>query len=149
MKWVEFETTWGPILLTLDGEKAVGLQLPPLAVRPQTPFGFLPATSEPRFHTLEDLIAAFPNGNLPAGTPFQKKVWRALKTIPRGATRTYGEIAAAIGQPGAARAVGAACGANPLPLFIPCHRIVAKNGLGGFGSGLPWKVLLLKMEGAL
>ena len=70
-----------------------------------------------------------------------------MQKIPRGQTRTYGEIAAAIGRLNAVRAVGSACGANPLPLFIPCHRVVAKTGLGGFGSGLPWKKLLLKEEG--
>lgn len=82
----------------------------------------------------------------PEGTNFQKAVWNEIRKIPRGQTRTYGEIAAAIGRPKAVRAVGSACGANPLPLFIPCHRVVAKNGLGGFGSGLPWKKLLLEME---
>jgi O-6-methylguanine DNA methyltransferase len=61
--------------------------------------------------------------------------------------KTYGEIAAALGKPGAARAVGNACGANPLPLYIPCHRVVAGNGLGGFTSGLAWKRALLKAEG--
>jgi len=70
-----------------------------------------------------------------------------MQKIPRGQTRTYGEIAAAIGRPKAVRAVGSACGANPLPIFIPCHRVVAKNGLGGFGAGLPWKKLFLKEEG--
>jgi O-6-methylguanine DNA methyltransferase len=89
-----------------------------------------------------------PNIGKPAGTEFQKAVWEELRKIPRGQTRTYGEIAGAIGRPKAARAVGSACGANPLPLFIPCHRVVAKNGLGGFVAGLPWKILLLKMEGA-
>jgi O-6-methylguanine DNA methyltransferase len=86
---------------------------------------------------------------IPEGTEFQQAVWREMKKIPRGQTRTYSEIAAAIGRPNAVRAVGTACGANPLPVFIPCHRVVARNGLGGFGSGLPWKVLLLRMEGAL
>ncbi len=83
------------------------------------------------------------------GTDFQKAVWKELQKIPRGQTRTYGEIAKAIGRPNAVRAVGAACGANPVPLFIPCHRVVAQNGLGGFGAGLPWKKLLLELEGCL
>jgi len=100
-----------------------------------------------RVQCLEDFPKTFPNiGNL-NGTDFQKSVWRELKKIPRGQTRTYGEIAAAMGEPKAVRAVGSACGANPLPVFIPCHRVVAKNGLGGFGSGLPWKKLLLELEG--
>jgi len=91
--------------------------------------------------------AVSPNIGKLHGTYFQKTVWEALQKIPRGQTRTYGEIAAAIGRPNAARAVGTACGANPIPLFIPCHRVVAKNGLGGFVAGLPWKKLLLKEEG--
>jgi O-6-methylguanine DNA methyltransferase len=83
---------------------------------------------------------------IPEGTEFQRAVWREMKKILRGQTRTYSEIAAAIGRPKAVRAVGSACGANPLPVYIPCHRVVAKNGLGGFGSGLPWKKLLLRLE---
>jgi O-6-methylguanine DNA methyltransferase len=68
-----------------------------------------------------------------SGTEFQRAVWNAMGKKSRADTRTYGEIAAAIGRPNAGRAVGSACGANPLPLFIPCHRVVARNGLGGFG----------------
>ena len=91
--------------------------------------------------------AVSPKVGTPEGTEFQKRVWNEIKKIPRGQTRTYGEIAATLGRPKAVRAVGSACGANPVPLFIPCHRVVAKNGLGGFGPGLPWKKLLLRMEG--
>ncbi|MEI8205314.1 MAG: methylated-DNA--[protein]-cysteine S-methyltransferase [Kiritimatiellales bacterium] len=143
MKKAEFKTTWGPITLTLDGDRAVALNLPALKKTPRKPF------SIERFQSLKNLAREFPAIDIPDGTDFQKSVWRELKKIPRGQTRTYGEIASAIGKPKAARAVGAACGANPLPIFIPCHRVVAKNGLGGFGGGLPWKVLLLKMEGVL
>ncbi|MGI6366413.1 MAG: methylated-DNA--[protein]-cysteine S-methyltransferase [Bacillota bacterium] len=82
------------------------------------------------------------------GTEFQRAVWRQLRAIPRGEYRTYGEIARALGKPGAARAVGAACGANPLLLIIPCHRVLAKGGgLGGFSSGLDLKEQLLQLEG--
>jgi len=81
------------------------------------------------------------------GTPFQQKVWRALVKIPAGETRSYGEIAAAVGEPGAARAVGAACGANPIPVLVPCHRVLAAHKkLGGFSAGLKWKRLLLERE---
>jgi len=81
------------------------------------------------------------------GTPFQQKVWRALVKIPAGETRSYGEIAAAVGEPGAARAVGAACGANPIPVLVPCHRVLAAHKkLGGFSAGLKWKRLLLARE---
>jgi O-6-methylguanine DNA methyltransferase len=79
-------------------------------------------------------------------TPFTRAVWRELQKIPAGRVKTYGEIAAAIGKPNAARAVGNACGANPLPLLVPCHRAVAKSGLGGFSGGLAWKRALLAAE---
>lgn len=65
------------------------------------------------------------------GTPFQRRVWRVLERIPRGETRTYGDVAATLGS--AARAVGQACGENRLPIVIPCHRVVAAGGIGGFG----------------
>jgi AraC family transcriptional regulator of adaptative response/methylated-DNA-[protein]-cysteine methyltransferase len=81
------------------------------------------------------------------GTAFQFRVWRALQEIGYGSTRTYGEIAAAIGQPGAARAVGQACGSNPVALVIPCHRVVGSNGgLGGYGLGIERKKRLLAQE---
>jgi O-6-methylguanine DNA methyltransferase len=81
------------------------------------------------------------------GTPFQKKVWAALQEIPPGQTKSYGEVGAGIGTPGAARAVGGACGANPIPLLIPCHRVLAAGGrLGGFSGGLDWKRRLLARE---
>jgi O-6-methylguanine DNA methyltransferase len=84
------------------------------------------------------------------GTEFQKKVWRAMLKIPSGKTKSYGEIAEAIGKPGAVRAVGGACGANPIPVFVPCHRVLAANKkIGGFGSGLHWKYKLLEREGII
>ncbi len=83
------------------------------------------------------------------GTPFQLAVWSALRAIPLGETRTYGELARALGRPGAARAVGRANGANPVPLIVPCHRVVAQAGLGGFTGGIEHKVRLLEHEGAL
>ena len=82
------------------------------------------------------------------GTQFQQQVWSALRKIPLGRVATYGEIAAHIGRPGGARAVGQACGRNPAVLFVPCHRAVAANGkLGGFGGGLSLKKALLRHEG--
>ena len=83
----------------------------------------------------------------PQGTPFQLAVWRALREIPYGETRSYGEIAAAAGRPGAGRAVGAACGRNPLLIMVPCHRVIGKNGsLTGFACGLALKERLLRLE---
>ena len=82
-------------------------------------------------------------------TAFQRAIWRAMQRIPRGRTMTYAELARRAGRPRASRAAGGACGANPLPLFVPCHRIVATGGgLGGFSGGLAWKVHLLRVEGA-
>ena len=87
--------------------------------------------------------------DLSAGTDFQRQVWGALRKIGWGRTRSYGAVARAIGQPKAARAVGGACGATPIPVFVPCHRVLAVNrGLGGFSGGLNWKRTLLWREGS-
>lgn len=84
------------------------------------------------------------------GTPLQKSVWRNLLDIPYGKTLTYGEVARRVGTPNAARAVGAACGANPVWLVVPCHRVIGSDGsLHGYGGGLWRKEFLLKHEGAL
>lgn len=79
------------------------------------------------------------------GTPFQKSVWTALRTISCGQTQSYGEVAKKLGNNGS-RAVGGACGANPLPIFTPCHRVLAQHGLGGFSAGLEVKRWLLHHE---
>jgi methylated-DNA-[protein]-cysteine S-methyltransferase len=85
----------------------------------------------------------------PRGTTFQRSVWNALLTIPYGETRSYLQMAQAIGAPSAVRAVGAANGQNPIPIVIPCHRVIGSNGkLVGFGGGLLLKRLLLDLEAA-
>lgn len=82
------------------------------------------------------------------GTEFQRSVWREMLKIPYGKTKSYGEIAQAVGKPKAVRAVGGACGANSIPVLVPCHRVLAANNkIGGFGSGLGWKCKLLEIEG--
>jgi len=84
------------------------------------------------------------------GSPFQRKVWNALKTIPYGRCVSYQWVAKEIGHPRAMRAVGNAVGSNPLPILVPCHRVIRKDGsLGGFSSGLEIKKALLKIEGCL
>ena len=84
----------------------------------------------------------------PIGTEFQRTVWSALRRVPRGQAASYGALARALGRPKAARAVGGAVGANPILLFIPCHRVLASNGaLGGFSAGLDLKRRLLALEG--
>jgi methylated-DNA-[protein]-cysteine S-methyltransferase len=80
------------------------------------------------------------------GTEFQNAVWRAMLDIPYGETRSYKQIAETIGRPKAFRAVANACGKNPYPIIIPCHRVVASNGIGGFSLGLKLKKQLLKFE---
>jgi methylated-DNA-[protein]-cysteine S-methyltransferase len=86
----------------------------------------------------------------PAGTDFQREVWAALAKIPYGETWSYGRLAQRIGKPDAVRAVGAANGRNPIPIVLPCHRVIGADGsLTGFGGGLPTKQFLLRLEGAL
>ncbi|MEI7535248.1 MAG: methylated-DNA--[protein]-cysteine S-methyltransferase [Verrucomicrobiae bacterium] len=102
--------------------------------------------------SLKSILAGRAPQQLPpldlTGTDFQKSVWRALQKISRGKTKSYGEIARTIGRPKAVRAVGGACGANPVPVLIPCHRVLAADGkIGGFSGGLDWKRALLACEG--
>lgn len=93
-------------------------------------------------------IPAWPPLDLTRGTDFQRRIWEAIRSIPRGQTRSYGVLGTQIGQAGAARAVGGACGANPIPVLIPCHRVLAAGGaLGGFTGELDWKRKLLAREG--
>jgi methylated-DNA-[protein]-cysteine S-methyltransferase len=103
-------------------------------------------------------LAAYFDGGLtgfdlplnPHGTDFQKKVWDLMQAIPYGGTRAYADLARDLKS--AARAVGGACGANPIPVIIPCHRVLAAGGkMGGFsgGEGIPTKVALLRLEGAI
>jgi O-6-methylguanine DNA methyltransferase len=85
--------------------------------------------------------------DLDQGTPFQRRVWKALLDIPYGTTVTYKDVAAAIGQPSAVRAVGSANGSNPIPIVVPCHRVIAAGGkIGGYGGGIPVKTKLLDIE---
>jgi methylated-DNA-[protein]-cysteine S-methyltransferase len=127
-----------------------------------------PARSSARRHlemALDEIVAYF-NGSLgppggptrgrfsvpvdlsSRGTEFQRRVWAALLEIPFGAVRAYGDVAAAVGRPSAARAVGGAVGRNPVAIIVPCHRVVGRDGsLTGFSSGLPLKRILLDVEG--
>ncbi len=88
--------------------------------------------------------------DLPECTPIQRETWLALREIPRGETRSYGWLARHVGRAESPRAIGAMVGANPVPLWLPCHRVVASDGsLHGFGGGLAMKQALLELEGAL
>ena len=101
---------------------------------------------------IESILAGVAPRTLPAmdvksGTEFQRAVWKRLSAIACGETKSYAEVAAEIGSPKASRAVGTACGANPIPLLIPCHRVVAASGkIGGFSGGTDWKKRLLAAE---
>lgn len=109
-------------------------------------------------HCFVDLLAEFfegrrrefpPQASSPfveKGTGFQRRVWKGIAEIPYGKTKTYGELAQALGSPGAARAVGQACKANPLALIVPCHRVVGSSELGGFAGGCATKQYLLRLE---
>lgn len=91
---------------------------------------------------------SIPPLDLSSGTEFQQYVWNALRRIASGRTKSYAQVAVSIDRPKAVRAVGGACGANPVPVLIPCHRVLAANqGLGGFSGGLDWKRKLLAREG--
>jgi len=101
---------------------------------------------------VKKIIAGQPADELPPldvsrGTDFQQRVWRAMLPLRCGQTQSYSEIAKSIGKPKAVRAVGGACGANPIPLLVPCHRVLAANRkIGGFSGGLEWKKKLLARE---
>jgi methylated-DNA-[protein]-cysteine S-methyltransferase len=110
-----------------------------------------------RFSSLKGQLKSYFSGkkikfkeplDLTGGTAFQKRVWKAMLKIPSGETRSYGWLARQMGSKSKARAVGTACGANPIPIIIPCHRVLRENGeLGGYGGGLSAKRMLLKIEG--
>jgi len=112
-------------------------------------------TLAPLAEELEHYFAGEPDPftvhlDLRAGTPFRKRVWRALRRIPFGHTVAYGGLARRVGAPQGARAVGQAVGANPIAIVVPCHRVIRASGeLGGFGGGLPIKRWLLSHEAAL
>ena len=142
------------VLLVSDGEALVHVWFGPLhpgAARPaqwmHDPKPLQPAASQLEAYGAGDL-ERFDLAIRPKGTAFQLRVWRALMSIPYGTTTTYGRIAAAIGSPTGSRAVGAAVGANPIGIVVPCHRVIGANGsLTGYAGGLENKVALLKLEG--
>ncbi len=124
----------------------------------QEPDGASPSAQVRQWHALttkalNKALAGRTPGELPpldlsSGTEFQKRVWSVMRQIASGRTKSYAEIAVEIKKPGAARAVGGACGANPIPVLVPCHRVLAANRkLGGFSGGLDWKRKLLAREG--
>lgn len=96
--------------------------------------------------SLSNLPVTIDSPFIDAGSNFQQRVWQQISAIPYGETSTYKRLAEMAGSPRGARAAGTACGANPLPIIIPCHRVIAGNGLGGFGGGVALKKSLLTLE---
>jgi methylated-DNA-[protein]-cysteine S-methyltransferase len=156
------ESPVGPLVLGETDGLLQGLRLPEVAddgTRTPSPApDWLPADRPTRLLQLvADQLAAYFAGELTqfdvplrlAGTTFQQRVWQELREIPYGSTATYGEIAERLGSPGASRAVGLANNRNPVPIIVPCHRVVGADGaLVGFGGGLPCKRWLLDHESA-
>jgi methylated-DNA-[protein]-cysteine S-methyltransferase len=147
------DTPIGPLLLVGDGEGLVYIGLPRHGTAQTAPDGAKPGKS--RLHAaareLDEYFAGtrqtFDVPLHPSGTPFQLEVWGALLAIPYGQTVSYADIARRIRRPRAVRAVGAANGANPLSIIVPCHRVIGSHGdLTGYGGGLPAKRWLLAHE---
>jgi AraC family transcriptional regulator of adaptative response/methylated-DNA-[protein]-cysteine methyltransferase len=142
-------------LLEFPDARTLETQLTALRSRSGRPVvaGEVPLLDTLRTQLTEYFAGARQEFDLPLnypGTPFQRRVWDALRRIPYGETRTYAEVAREIGAPGAARAVGRANGLNRIAIVIPCHRVIAAGGgLGGYGGGLWRKLRLLEAEGAL
>jgi O-6-methylguanine DNA methyltransferase len=155
-----FKTPWGWVAVTASDNGLTTVDLSILGRRTasepqQTDEGVATAfLDEARAQLLAYIQGTRREFSLPvdlaAGTPFQRKVWRAIIAIPYGRVRSYQWVATRVGGKQYARAVGMALGANPVPVIVPCHRIIARDGsLGGFGCGLPMKRRLLKLEGTL
>jgi methylated-DNA-[protein]-cysteine S-methyltransferase len=145
---VSIDSPLGPLRLTSDGEFLIGLDIGTRVPQPSSD-----AVIELAAQQLEEYFAGKRTTfDLPLkaqGTAFQQSIWSALQDIPYGQTTSYGELGSAIGKPGSARAVGGAVGANPLPIVIPCHRVLASDrritGYSG-GEGIPTKEKLLNLE---
>src|SRR5665648_107330 len=151
----------GPLTLVAQDGAIVGLYLDTQRYRPDDDELGVPdrlGREAEQFQAAADQLDAYFAGALtrfalslaPRGSQFQRRVWAALQDIPYGETESYGELAARIGSPGAARAVGLANGKNPIGIVIPCHRVVGSHGsLTGYGGGLDRKKLLLDLERAV
>lgn len=156
MEYRYVETQIGPLLLAGVGERLQLVHLPG-AGKPAAPHEQWRHSTRALGRAASQIEAYFA-GDLrrfeldlePRGTEFQLRVWWALAKIPYGTTWSYAELAVAVGRPSATRAVGAANGRNPLPIVLPCHRVIGSDGsLTGFGGGLEAKRRLLELEGAL
>lgn len=151
--YIQIESPLGPLLLVADdsGLRQIEFVNGRGKAQPESSWKKDPAPLEETVRQLRAYFAgdleAFDLPLAPEGTPFQLEVWRRLCDIPYGETISYGELARRIGNPKASRAVGLANGSNPIPIVIPCHRVIGSNGkLTGYGGGLPIKEKLLALE---
>ena len=154
MNYAYYDSPIGPLLIAGDAEAVTQISFPRNG-KPIKPLaGWTESAKGPVGEAIRQLREYFSGRrrdfDLPlafAGTAFQKSVWRQLQEIPYGETISYGELAKRVGNPKASRAVGSANGKNPIPIVVPCHRVIAAGGkLGGFGGGLPTKQSLLDLE---
>jgi AraC family transcriptional regulator of adaptative response/methylated-DNA-[protein]-cysteine methyltransferase len=144
-------TSWGCIRLEFTRMGLLRCTLPRLDGIPHDHFAVLEAGDDPYSKFICDLFEGKdpprPSMDQLQGTPFQRSVWQGILNIPRGKTVSYQELAEGIGHARAARAAANACGRNPAPLFVPCHRVIRTDGApGGFSCGPAWKRLLLAVE---
>jgi methylated-DNA-[protein]-cysteine S-methyltransferase len=154
MNYQYLETPIGKLLIAGDGETVRVIAFPKNGCPRDPQPGWIEGSTGAIEETARQLREYFTGRRrefelplAPEGTKFQKSVWRELQGIPYGRTISYGELARRVGNPKASRAVGAANGANPIPIVIPCHRVIGANGkLTGFGGGLPIKEKLLDLE---
>ncbi len=152
MEYLVFETPVGTMALGEEDGSLVRLYLPgtpqPRMASRETPL--LALARDQLLEYLQGMRRSFSLPLNPAGTPFQRRVWEALQAIPWGETRTYGDIARAVNCPRGFRAVGMANNRNPLPILIPCHRVIGADGsLTGYAGGLELKRRLLELEGSI
>jgi methylated-DNA-[protein]-cysteine S-methyltransferase len=145
------DTPIGRLVLECDDDVLIGVWLPHENRHGRRDVGDVPPVLKEAATQLEEYFAAERTDfDVPMefdGTPFQREVWAELSRIPYGETISYGELARRVGRPNGPRAVGQANGRNPIPIIVPCHRVLASNGIGGYGGGLKVKRSLLALEG--
>jgi len=145
------QTAVGRLTLESDGDVLIGIWLPNKTSNGSgTGHDAPPVLKETATQLEEYLAGERTEFDVPMeldGTEFQRSVWRELSRIPYGETISYGELARRVGRPNGPRAVGQANGRNPVPIIVPCHRVLATTGIGGYGGGLPLKRALLAVEG--
>jgi methylated-DNA-[protein]-cysteine S-methyltransferase len=154
MNYIYLETPIGTLLIAGDAEAVRRIDFPKNGKASTADEGWTESAKGPVGVAAKQLKEYFAGKRAdfdlplaPEGTEFQRTVWRSLQDIPYGETISYGELAKRVGNPKASRAVGAANGQNPIPIVIPCHRVIGANGkLTGFGGGLPTKEKLLALE---